>query len=62
MQPMAMTLVDMIPRQSVLAMLKQAREARPISPLHSCAPSESGAHSERQHEAQQAHLRVCGTN
>jgi hypothetical protein len=47
---MAMILTDQIPRQHVRAQLQQARDARPASPLYSCAPSLSGA----QHPIRQA--------
>ena len=53
---MAITLVDMMPRQMVWAMLKQALAARPASPLHSCAPSESGAQQPTKQAVHDVHL------
>mmetsp|Transcript_33097 Transcript_33097/g.37181 ORF Transcript_33097/g.37181 Transcript_33097/m.37181 type:complete len:96 (+) Transcript_33097:207-494(+) len=54
--PMAIIFTDQIPLQQVWIQLKQARAARPPSPLHSCAPSESGAHNPMQQEVQDRHI------
>mmetsp|Transcript_20837 Transcript_20837/g.51678 ORF Transcript_20837/g.51678 Transcript_20837/m.51678 type:complete len:147 (+) Transcript_20837:1419-1859(+) len=60
--PIAMSFTDQIPLQQVRAQLKQALAARPPSPLHSCAPAESGAHKPTQQleqRTQQPNIQSC---
>ena len=63
--PMAIIFTDHIPLQQVRTQLKQALAARPPSPLHSCAPSLSGAQKPTQQleiETHKAHIQSFDAN
>jgi len=62
---MAKIFTDHIPLQQVWIQLKQALAARPPSPLHSCAPSLSGAQKPIQQldiETHNAHIQSLDAN